>query len=119
VDDLSVFVDVDLDEEERHLLRCGIGEWLGPARCTDEMAVAIGFESVADLIAQADGLIEAVLSGGATSRRDWRRILLATEIVFASDVVGSGVDWTSTTGLSDAESIAVLRRVQRKVIGAR
>lgn len=41
--------------------------------------------------------------------------LLATEIVFASDVIGAGLDWIHTTGLSDGESIALLRSVQRKV----
>src|SRR5258706_7811984 len=119
MDDPSQLFNIDLDEAERDLLRCGINQWRGPARCTDEMAIAIGFESVADLFAQSDRLIDVVVSGGPMSRRDWRPVLLATEIVFASNVIGSGIDWASTTGLSDAESIATLRRVQHKVLRAR
>ncbi|MFD2091298.1 hypothetical protein [Blastococcus deserti] len=49
------------------------------------------------------------------TRRDWARALLATEIVFASNLVGSGLDWSSTTGLSDEETIALLRTLQRKI----
>ncbi|SCL60301.1 hypothetical protein GA0070606_3249 [Micromonospora citrea] len=48
----------------------------------------------------------------------WRKLLLSTEIVFASDVVGSGCDWSITTGLSDEETIKLLRVVQRKVARA-
>ncbi len=42
-------------------------------------------------------------------------MLLAVEIVFASDVVGSGLDWATTSGIPDEESIAILRRLQRKL----
>jgi hypothetical protein len=32
-----------------------------------------------------------------------------------SDVLGSGVEWSTTTGLSDALTIRRLRGIQRKV----
>jgi hypothetical protein len=53
--------------------------------------------------------------GAHLTEEDWRRTLLATEIVFISDVVGAGTDWEVTTGLSDEETIKVLRAIQRKV----
>jgi hypothetical protein len=60
--------------------------------------------------------VQAALAGGEPlSPIDWLRTLLATEIVFASDVVGSGIDWSSTTGLTDEHTIQVLRTVQRKI----
>jgi hypothetical protein len=37
--------------------------------------------------------------------------------VFASDVIGSGSDWSATTGLSDERTIRLLRGVQGKLIG--
>jgi hypothetical protein len=46
---------------------------------------------------------------------DWRRVLLSVEIVFASDVVGSGLDWRITSGISDEESVGLLRGLQRKL----
>ena len=115
--DQGNLVAIDLDSPERDLLCCGLMEWGGPARCTAAMAVAIGFDSVQDLFAQSERLIGALRSGSPLTRGDWRRVLLATEIVFVSDVVGSGIDWSSTTGLSDAESLVILRGIQRKVVG--
>jgi hypothetical protein len=46
---------------------------------------------------------------------DWRRALLAVEVVFVSDVVGSGLDWRFTSGFSDAQTIEIVRRLQRKL----
>jgi hypothetical protein len=109
-------IDVDLASSERRLLRYGITEWGGPAHCTEEMAVAIGFVSVRDLFDNRDRLVRAIGGGDPLTSRDWRRVLLSTEVVFASDVVGSGIDWRSTTGLSDEDTIVLLRSVQRKVL---
>jgi len=76
----------------------------------------MGFRGSEDLW-QGEGrdLREAVRQGEHLTREDWRRTLLATEIVFASDVVGAGMDWSITTGLSDEETIRVLRTIQRKI----
>ena len=94
-------VPMDLDDQERAVLVRGMVEWGGPARCTEELARAMGFLSLADFDAQRSRLVAALESGEPLSPRDWRRTLLATEIVFASDVVGSGVDWYTTTGPQD------------------
>ena len=48
-------------------------------------------------------------------REDWRRTLLATEIVFVSDIVGASADWPVTTGLSDRETLTVLRTIRKKI----
>jgi hypothetical protein len=107
----------DLDDLERRLLRWGVIEWGGPARCTDEMAIAMGFSSVQDLFDSTDRLADSIKSGDPLSAADWLRVLLATEIVFASNTIGSGLDWSITSGLSDVESLAALRSVQRKLGG--
>lgn len=52
---------------------------------------------------------------GSLTRSQWRKALLALEIVFSSDVIGSGCDWSITTGISDEETIKLLRVVQRKL----
>lgn len=52
------------------------------------------------------------------SRTDWTRALLASEIVFASDVVGAGVEWPTVTGWSDVETIELLRELQRKLMSS-
>ncbi|WP_378730733.1 hypothetical protein [Nocardia brasiliensis] len=108
-------VAVDLSDDERDVLRCGLGEWGGPARSTEALAVAMGFASVADLYEQGRRLRAALSSNEPLSAADWRRTLAATEIVFASDVFGSGVEWSITTGFRDEETIRILRGLQRKL----
>jgi hypothetical protein len=110
-------VDITLTDEERHLLRSGLSDWGGPAMCTEELAVAMGFRSVEDLFAESGRLWESIGRSEPLTPRDWTRTLLATEIVFASDVIGSGSDWSATTGLSDERTIRLLRGVQGKLIG--
>jgi hypothetical protein len=77
-------VAVDLTADERYVLRRGLGEWGGPAHATEEMARAMGFLGVRDLLS-GDGrmLRDAVDRNAPLSRTDWRRALLATEIAFA------------------------------------
>ena len=112
------FVSIDLSDDERGVLLDGLREWGGPARCTDEMALAMGFGTVEELRASSARLSDQLSKGVAITRSDWHRMLLATEIVFASDVVGSGVDWETTTGRTDEDTIRVLRSLQRKIVGA-
>ena len=108
-------VAVELLPDEIRLLSSGLSEWGGPAQCTDELAVAMGFLDVHNLFQEAGRLRAALKEGAALTRRDWARILAATEIVFASDIFGAGVDWETTTGMSDEETIRLLRKVQRKL----
>jgi hypothetical protein len=109
-------INVDLTPAEQDLLVQGLVQWGGPASPTDALARAIGFQGSADLC-QGEGrsLRDALRLGTPLTPRDWRRTLLATEIVFASDVVGAGTDWPITTGLSDQETITALRTTQKKI----
>ncbi len=113
--DPSEPVSVDLEPAERDVLARGLDEWGGPARCTEALAIAMGFEGLDGFLDHCQRLSDAISAGQPLSRRDWRRALLATEIVFASDVVGSGHDWSSTVGLTDGETIHLLRSIQRKI----
>ena len=106
---------VDLTDRERGILRSGLIEWGGPARVTQELAVAMGFRDQQDLFRDGDRLIASLEASDPMTPLDWARTILATEIVFASNLVGSGRDWSVTTGFSDAETLACLREIQRKV----
>jgi hypothetical protein len=115
VNDVNELVDPALSSDERFLLRCRLVEWAGPARCTDPMAAAMGFGSVRELFRESDRLIDAIEQGRPLSRWDWSRCLIATEIVFVSNVMGSGHDWSITTGLDDATTLVRLRELQLKL----
>lgn len=107
-------VDPALTTDERQLLSHGMIAWGGPARCTERLALAMGFASVDHLLSDGLRIAQAIDKGLPLTRRDWTRALLGTEIVFSSDLVGSGRDWTATTGLDDTHTITVLRGLQAK-----
>ena len=112
-------VAISLTSDEWSLLSRGLSEWGGPASPTDALARAMGFVNKEDLWrGEGRRLQEALDHGEPLALSQWRKALLATEIVFASDVMGSGVDWSTTTGLTDEETIKLLRVVQRKVASA-
>ncbi len=110
-------VSVSLTADQRQLLVCGLVEWGGPASPTDAIAQAIGFSDRSDLRDEGYRIADDLRRGEMLTRRDWTRALLATEIVFASDVVGSGIDWMHTTGFDDVATIQALRVVQRLLVG--
>lgn len=78
----------------------------------------MGFKSVEDSFAQAERIRECLRGGTSMPLADWRRTLVATELVFVSDVVGSGIDWATTTGIRDAHALRLLRSLQRKIVSA-
>jgi hypothetical protein len=108
-------VTVDLDVRERELLSAGLDGWSGTARPTDALAVALGFTDVTHLLEEADRIGTLVRDGAAVSCLDAARALAATEIAFSSDVFGAGVEWETTSGLSDVDTIRTLRVLQRKL----
>ena len=112
---MTAEVDVRLAAAERRLLQAGIGEWSGPVRCSSGLALLLGFDGCDHLEAWLPGAQRAIAAGAPLLPRDWRRCLVLTELAFASDVLGSGYEWATTTGLSDAESVRLLRGVQRRL----
>ncbi|MFF7211819.1 hypothetical protein ACFZAU_15010 [Streptomyces sp. NPDC008238] len=101
---------------EIRLLRRALLEWGGPARCSDQLAVGMGFADAQDLLDQCFVLRDALGNDVPLRPVDWARTLLAVEIVFVSDLAGSGVEWPTTTGFSDEATIRVLRAIQRKLV---
>jgi len=76
----------------------------------------MGFDNVADLLESGARIGDALVAGAPLSRTDWTRALLATEIVFVSDVVGSGWDWHIATRFDDEETFRMLRSLQRRMV---
>lgn len=116
--DSDALVEIALAGDERNVLRCGLAEWDSPVGGTSALAVAMGFEDMTDLLVQGRRLRLALVGREPLTAKDWRKMLAATEIVFASDVFGSGPRWSSTTGFSDEETIRILRSLQKKIARA-
>jgi hypothetical protein len=83
------------------------------------MAIAMGFSGTDAFFGEASLLIDALRASEPLTAKDWERVLLATEIVFVSDIVGAGSDWEAVIGLSDGETLRILRRLQEKIIAVR
>lgn len=118
-DDVSPFefnsaelVDYDLTVLERDVLRNGLFQWGGPAHCTEELAVSMGFVSITDLFTEGDRICSALRASKPMKHIDWARALLSTEIVFMSNVKGAALDWEPVTGISDAETFKTIRDLQ-------
>jgi hypothetical protein len=79
-----------------------------------QLAVAIGFRDQADLFLEGGRIDDAPEGSKPLSPSDRARTVLATETVFASNLVGSGHDWSITTGFPDTETLRLLRAIQRK-----
>jgi hypothetical protein len=77
---------VNLDQQERDLLSAGLGEWGGPARLTNALAIALGFTDETHLHNEAKRIRTLLDDGALLTQLDAARPLAATEIVFASDV---------------------------------
>lgn len=116
--DPNEVVAVGLSGAERDLIEAALLEWGGGAHGTEKIAQAIGFKSMHELWRERDRILSAVRDRSPLSRADWTRLLLATEIAFASDVVGAGVEWSTVTGFDDVESLTALRSLQRTLAPA-
>lgn len=105
------------DADEREFFARALEESGGPAHVTDALAAFVGFADAADMVKRCNDIASRVRRDGRIDTADLRRSQLACEILFSSDIHGSGLDWEATTELSDAEAIGLLRRIQAKMLG--
>ncbi|WP_205878823.1 hypothetical protein [Mycobacterium camsae] len=115
---IDELVAIELTADEHLLLRSGLGHWSDPGRCTDAMAIAMGFGSVGNLFAESRRLDGLLQRGEPLSIYDWTRTLLGTEVCFASGVLGAGLDWDHPADGDDVFTIEVLRGLQQKLSAA-
>lgn len=108
-------VDIDLTVREREFLARGLAEWGGPAHATEAIAAALGLFDLNDSADVVERLSRTVRSGEPLSTADWQRAVGVVEVMFASDRFGSGLEWETTTGFGDVESIGLLRSIQRRL----
>jgi hypothetical protein len=88
----------------------------GPAHVTDALAVFVGFADANDMVRRCYDMAGRVRSDGRIEDLDLQRGQLACEILYSSDIYGSGLDWVAVTGLDDADAIGLLRRIQVKML---
>ena len=110
-------VAVDLTEDERDFIRQTLEQWGWSASQKPFPFQILGlstWKEFGDLVVR---LIRAISGSESMTDLDWARALFLTEITWASSLVGSGLDFAIVTGFSDADAVALLRSVQRKIGG--
>jgi hypothetical protein len=106
-------IDIDLTDDERMLLAQGLNEYGGPIRNQLVMVRAVGLPDSASFDALVDRLHTAVSRKEPLSKLDWARAVFLTEVSWASDLVGSGLDFA--TNFRDEAAAALLRSIQWKL----
>ncbi|PRY68424.1 hypothetical protein B0I08_104126 [Glaciihabitans tibetensis] len=114
--DLNELVPYELTWLERYVLRHGLIQWGGPAHCTEEMAVALGFCSIQDLFREGSRIASDIEAERPMKHIDWARSMLATEVVFMSGTLGAATDWVDMTTIPDALTFATLRKLQGHLV---
>ena len=115
---MDVQVDLGgLSALERELLRLGVLEWERQEGEMEVVASLLEFDDRAALRSDVPRLAGLIAAGGPMSRRDCRRLLLATELAFASETLGWSRDWSADTGFTDRDTITLLRGIQEKLAG--
>lgn len=109
-------VRVNLEPDELDVLVRGLRQWSGPASPSDAVAALLGMRDATTMTTEIRRIADELEASQDLDPRDWCRALDATEIVFVSDRYGAGVEWETCTGLDDAQTIEVLRRLQRKIV---
>lgn len=104
-----------LTQGEIAFLSRALAEWGGPAHANDALARAMGFVDAASMRPRQRELDRALLADSPLVSADWARILVSSEVVFVSDLYGSGTEWRTTTGWDDKDTIQLLRGIQRKL----
>ncbi|MET8234864.1 DUF2716 domain-containing protein [Micromonospora sp. NPDC005298] len=116
--DLEAQVDLaGLTPVERELLRLGVMQWARSEGNREVVARLLDYDDRRGLRSDVERLASLIAAASPMSRRDCRRLLLATELAFASESLGWSRDWAADTGFTDRDTITVLRGIQEKLAG--
>lgn len=110
-------VSIELSDAESDYLTTGLVEWGGPVAMTDPLARVIGFDDAAQFYQFAREMVGRVAGARMVSltRDEWRSVLIASEINFASDVLGTGTEWEDFSAFTEEETLLAMRTLQRKL----
>jgi hypothetical protein len=105
-------VTVDLTEDERDFMLFALTEYGGSASYKPFPIFIVGSSTSAEFDALVQQLRVALAHHAPMAKLDWARALLLTEISWASNLIGAGLDFA--TSYRDEEAAPLLRSIQRK-----
>ncbi|MBW0013411.1 MAG: hypothetical protein JO059_09625 [Mycobacterium sp.] len=115
----SELVAVDLTQDERDFIRQALQQWESSAAGQPFPFQVLGLSTWGEFGEQTLRLERAITGCQPLTDLDWARVLFLTEVTWASDLIGSGLDFDVVTSFSDTEAVSLLRGLQRKIGGIR
>jgi hypothetical protein len=106
-------INIDLTDDERDPLFHGLNEYGGSIHYKPILTRALGLPDRASFDALLDRLRRAIARKEPLSKLDWARAVFLTEVSWASNLVGSGLDFRSN--FHDDEAAPLMRSIQRKI----
>jgi hypothetical protein len=113
--DFSGLVAVELTEDERDFIQQTLEQWALSAASKPFPFQVLGLSTWEEFGNLTGRLEHAVTDGEPLTDLDWARVLFLTEITWASNIIGSGLDFAIVTRFSDTEAVGLLRGLQRKI----
>ena len=106
---------VDLSGDERRFVWQAMYQWQFSASDAPFPYQVLGLSSWREFCELTHRLAHAVTDREPLGELDWMRVLYLTECSWASNIVGSGLDFSIVTEFSDIDCLSMLRHVQRKI----
>jgi hypothetical protein len=106
-------IDIELTDDERDLLSHGLNEYGGSIHYKPVMTRALGLPDRASFDTLLHRLRRAIWRKEPLSKLDWARAVFLTEVSWASNLVGSGLDFRSN--FHDDEAAPLIRSIQWKI----
>jgi hypothetical protein len=113
--DSSDLVAIALTDNEREFIQQTLEQWALSAASTPFPYQVLGLSTWEEFLTLTGRLEHAVVAGAPLTDLEWARVLFLTEVTWASNLVGSGLDFAIVTRFSDSEAIGLLRGLQRKI----
>ncbi|WP_131816936.1 hypothetical protein [Nocardia salmonicida] len=104
-----------LSLRERDFVDASLASWTGISTRAPIPVRALGYSNRDHFDDEVDRLRRTISAGEKLSEVDTARVLFLSELAFGSDLFGAGVEFRLVSSFSDAEGIAVLRTLQRKL----
>lgn len=106
---------IDLTDAERSFMYFALTHWGVPASYKPLPIDALfGISDWAEFDRLTARLAQAITHRQPLTARDWALALFLTEVSFASDLVGTGIEFALISH-SDEDGIKLLRSIQRKI----
>lgn len=104
---------LQLSALQRRVLSDGVFDWCGASHPTEELALALGYVGVGDMLEGCKRLAKSIDGGEPMSGPEWKVAISSAEVFFGSGLLGGADDSELTVGISPQRGVEVVGEVRR------